>query len=158
LAPRGERGGAARRPVAKDGIRGAFATDWGRRCESAVDGRCPCHGSVGLTAFAEGDECDGLADERVGLIAGDSSGAAVGIDGTTKFCGVAIRGAEMTVTDGHLPRVADATTAASRRARRSRMVAATCWTGGSEGRADATEATAGETVLFDEKKPGTTTG
>ena len=38
------------------------------------------------------------------------------------------------------------------------MVAATCWTGGSEGRADATEATAGETVLFDEKKPGTTTG
>jgi predicted Zn-dependent protease len=60
-------------------------------------------GGVGLAAFAEGDECDGLADERVGLITGDSSGAAVGIDGTTKFRGVAVRGAEMTVTDGHLP-------------------------------------------------------
>ena len=103
MAPRGERGGTAGRPVAKDGIRGAFATDWGRRCEPAVDGRCPRHGGVGLAAFAEGDECDGLADERVGLITGDSSGAAVGIDGTTKFRGVAVRGAEMTVTDGHLP-------------------------------------------------------
>ena len=58
---------------------------------------------------------------------------------------------------GLLPRVAEATKAASRRARRSRIVAATCWACGSDGRADASAITAGEAV-FDDTKPGKTTG
>jgi len=103
LAAGGKGRGAASRPVAEDGIGRACKAEWGRRREPAVDGRCPRHGGVGLATFAKGDQCDGLADKRVGLIARDRGGAAVGIDGTTKLCGVAVRDAEMAVTDGHLP-------------------------------------------------------
>jgi hypothetical protein len=103
LAAGGERGWATGGPVAEDGIGRACAAARGRRCKPAINRRRPCHGGVGLAAITEGDQRNGLADERVGLIVRDRGGAAVGVNGATKFCGVAVRDAEMAVTDGHLP-------------------------------------------------------